>query len=159
MYLLKFYFKHDYNKCDTPETARNHTYDHALLFNIYKTSTKFPKQDTDKLNYQKYWILSNAWNPVVVLRANRHTSFRWMGTRMKDVDIDTQTDRPDGWTSQERLRARWFLGARRGAQKFIRLVLHPHILARSYLRPSLYTLHNDVYPAVPTGTIVPKVNI
>lgn len=48
--------------------------------------------------------------------------------------------------------------AREEVHKSLSAVLHPHILA--LLSPfALYTLHNDVYPVVPTGTIVPKVNI
>lgn len=75
---------------------------------------------------------------------------------MKDVDIDTQADRSDGWTSQAS-NAQGKSLAREEVHKSLSAVLHPHILALSPF--ALYTLHNDVYPVVPTGTIVPKVNI
>jgi len=93
--------------------------------------------------------------------ANRSTGelSEWTDRRMRDVDIDTRTDRPDGWKQ----RTSW----REGAQKFILCTLFrlpvalPHILARAppIFGRALYTLHNDVYPVSTTGTIVPKVNI
>lgn len=87
MYLLKYYFKYDYDYNKYDDSKLNYTIVHGVQYLLL-------------INYIIKNIGFYGWNSVVILRANRHTSFRWMGTRMKDVDIDTQTDRPDGWASR-----------------------------------------------------------
>jgi len=90
---------------------------------------------------------------------------------MKDVDIDTRTDRPDGWKQRTSSKvhkslfcAPYFPPASLSLSLSLPLspVTRPHILTRAppiLGRAALYTLHNDVYPVSTTGTIVPKVNI
>lgn len=64
------------------------------------------------------------------------------------------------WMDLQRAFSRKVNPSREGAEKFIR-PLPPGIFSRAPIsvRAAVYTLHNDVYPVVPTGTIVPKVNI
>lgn len=80
-------------------------------------------------------------------------------TRMKDVDIDIagRTGQMDGSAGPSRVRS--ILRAKLQKSLFARLPPAYSRRAPISVRAALYTLHNDVYPVVPTGTIVPKVNI
>jgi hypothetical protein len=84
-----------------------------------------------------------------------------MGARMKDVDIDVVANGQARWMNPAGLLAQGQSFARRCRKVYSPSAFRPHILARAAIsaRAALYTLHNDVYPVVPTGTIVPKVNI
>lgn len=85
--------------------------------------------------------------------------------------IRERTGQMDGWIQRGASSSREVNPSRKGAQKFIRRPLSPPSVFSVLLRPpaysrapisvraALYTLHNDVYSVVPTGTIVPKVNI